>query len=267
MNTKKSLEMIVRDSSLETKLALASTQHSGIEDFINEFLSNFLSPQTKRAYIKDLMEFFDFLKAGNITINSPSDIKSAWFKIYRDEMINHGFAPATINRRLVAVRSFVKWAVAMKLMDHNPLDAVKLPKVSTISPTIAFDDEEVTRMMSSPNITTKSGNTHRLIIVLLFYLGTRRSELVNIRCKDIFEDRGHRVLRIIGKGKKDKLSKMDVVGFMFKKGQLAKDELGMVEVKEYYSFVAIKINKVKDVLRLVENEKIKNMKTKIELAE
>lgn len=71
----------------------------------------------------------------------------------------------------------------------------------------------------------------------------------------------------IGKGKKDKLSKMDVVGFMFKKGQLAKEELGMVEVKEYYSFVAVKANKVKDVLRLVQNEKIKNMKTKIELAE
>ena len=70
----------------------------------------------------------------------------------------------------------------------------------------------------------------------------------------------------IGKGKKDKLSKMDIVGFMFKKGQLAKDELGMVEVKEFYSFVAIKVNKVNDVLRLVENEKIKNMKTKIDLA-
>jgi len=54
---------------------------------------------------------------------------------------------------------------------------------------------------------------------------------------------------------------------MFKKGQLAKDELGMVEVKEYYSFVAIKVNKVKEVLRLVENEKIKNMKTRIELAD
>lgn len=71
----------------------------------------------------------------------------------------------------------------------------------------------------------------------------------------------------IGKGKKDKLSKMDVVGFMFKKGQLANDELGMVEVKAYYSFVAIRESKVKDVLRLVENEKIKNKKTKIELAE
>jgi len=71
----------------------------------------------------------------------------------------------------------------------------------------------------------------------------------------------------IGKGKKNKLSKMDVVGFMFKKGQLAKNELGMVEVKDYYTFVAVKANKVKEVLRLIENEKIKNMKTKFELAE
>jgi len=71
----------------------------------------------------------------------------------------------------------------------------------------------------------------------------------------------------IGKGKKDKLSKMDVVGFMFKKGLLEKQDLGMVEVKDYYSFVAIKAGKVKEVLRLVANEKIKNMKTKMELAE
>ena len=71
----------------------------------------------------------------------------------------------------------------------------------------------------------------------------------------------------IGKGKKDKLSKMDVVGFMFKKGLLEKEDLGMVEVKEYFSYVALKSNKVKAVLQLIQNEKIKNMKTKIDLAE
>ena len=71
----------------------------------------------------------------------------------------------------------------------------------------------------------------------------------------------------IGKGKKDKLSKMDVVGFMFKKGMMAKEYLGMVEVKDYFSYVAVKSSKVKEVLRLIQNEKIKNMKTKIDLAE
>lgn len=71
----------------------------------------------------------------------------------------------------------------------------------------------------------------------------------------------------IGKGKKDKLSKMDVVGFMFKKGLVAKEELGMVEVKEYFSYVAVKASRVKEVLALIQHEKIKNMKTKIDLAE
>lgn len=71
----------------------------------------------------------------------------------------------------------------------------------------------------------------------------------------------------IGKGKKDKLSKMDIVGFLFKKGGLAKDELGMVEVKEFYSYAAVKASKVQAVLKLVQNEKIKNMKTKIELSD
>ena len=71
----------------------------------------------------------------------------------------------------------------------------------------------------------------------------------------------------IGKGKKDKLSKMDVVGFMFKKGLVAKEELGMVEVKDYFSYVAVKASRVKEVIRLIQNEKIKNMKTKIDLAE
>lgn len=70
----------------------------------------------------------------------------------------------------------------------------------------------------------------------------------------------------IGKGKKDKLSKMDVVGFMFKKGFLEREELGMVEVKDYFSYVAVKANKLKALLKNVENEKIKNMKVRIEEA-
>jgi len=41
----------------------------------------------------------------------------------------------------------------------------------------------------------------------------------------------------------------------------------MVEVKDYFSYVAVKASRVKEVIRLIQNEKIKNMKTKIDLAE
>lgn len=70
----------------------------------------------------------------------------------------------------------------------------------------------------------------------------------------------------IGKGKKDNLSKMDVVGFLFKKGLLEREDLGLVEVKDYFSYVAVKVNKLKSLLKNIENQKIKNMKVRIEEA-
>lgn len=69
----------------------------------------------------------------------------------------------------------------------------------------------------------------------------------------------------IGKGKRDKISKGDVVGFLFQKGGLQKDELGIVEVKERYAMAAVKATKVDALLKNVADQKIKGMKTKFEL--
>ena len=70
----------------------------------------------------------------------------------------------------------------------------------------------------------------------------------------------------IGKGKKDKINKIDIVGFLFKKGGLSKDDVGKVDVKEHYAFVAISRKKSQQTLKLIQNEKIKGVKTLIELA-
>jgi site-specific recombinase XerD len=190
---------------LARKFQEASQKKSDIQDFINEFLVQFLSEDTKTAYIKDLKFFFDFLRSGNVIISHPGEIQSYHFQLYRDHLIERSLSSATINRRLVCIRSFIKWAVAARLMDHNPLDTIKLPKVQTESPTVAFDDEEVLKMIHAPDITTHKGRTHRLIMVMLFNLGLRRSELVNIKLFQLFQDRGHMVLRIHGKGDKVRL--------------------------------------------------------------
>lgn len=70
----------------------------------------------------------------------------------------------------------------------------------------------------------------------------------------------------IGKGKKDKLNKIDIVGFLYKKGGLAKEDVGQVDVKERYAFAAIRRSKAKQVLTLIRGERIKGMKTLIEEA-
>lgn len=70
----------------------------------------------------------------------------------------------------------------------------------------------------------------------------------------------------IGKGKKDKLSKVDIVGFLYKKGGLGKDDIGRIDVKDHYAFVAVRRKKLKQLLNLVQGEKIKGIKTIIEEA-
>ena len=70
----------------------------------------------------------------------------------------------------------------------------------------------------------------------------------------------------IGKGKKEKLSRIDIAGFLYKKGNLTREDVGAIDVKEHYAFVAVRRAKVKQLLNLIQGEKIKGMKTIIEEA-
>lgn len=69
----------------------------------------------------------------------------------------------------------------------------------------------------------------------------------------------------IGKGKKDKVSKGDVLGFLCKKCRLSGNEIGRIDVADRYCYVAVIREKVKSVLRLAAGEKIKGVKTIVEL--
>lgn len=70
----------------------------------------------------------------------------------------------------------------------------------------------------------------------------------------------------ISAGKKDKVSKGDIVGFLTKKGGLAGDDIGLVMPLDYSSYVSIKRPLVSKVLQSIQNEKLKNMKVKVEVA-
>ncbi len=70
----------------------------------------------------------------------------------------------------------------------------------------------------------------------------------------------------ISGGKKSKLSKMDIVGFLMQKGKIEKQDLGLIEVKDTISFAAVRKDKVKAMLERVGQEKMKGKKYKIEMA-
>lgn len=68
----------------------------------------------------------------------------------------------------------------------------------------------------------------------------------------------------IGKGKKDKISKGDIVGFLCKTGGLKANEIGRIDVKDRYAYVAVRRERLQQVLRLTQGEKIKGIRTIIE---
>jgi superfamily II DNA/RNA helicase len=67
-------------------------------------------------------------------------------------------------------------------------------------------------------------------------------------------------------GKKDKVNKVDIVGFLSHKGQLKKEDIGLIEVKDFTSFVAIRKSKASHTLQLIKTERLKNKKVKIDVA-
>lgn len=79
-------------------------------------------------------------------------------------------------------------------------------------------------------------------------------------------DKPHWTTLFIAAGKKDKVNKTDIVGFLTQKGQLKKEDIGLIEVKDFYSFVAIRKLKASHTLHLIKDERIKNKKVKIAVA-
>ncbi len=70
----------------------------------------------------------------------------------------------------------------------------------------------------------------------------------------------------IAAGKKDKVNKVDIVGFLGNQGKLKKEDIGLIEVKDFFSFAAVRKVKMGETLRLIKDQKIKNKKVKIDIA-
>ena len=68
----------------------------------------------------------------------------------------------------------------------------------------------------------------------------------------------------IGKGKKDKISKGDIVGLLCKQAGLSGSEIGRIDVKDYYAYVAVVRSKLMQVLKQLNGQKIKGLKTLFE---
>ena len=84
--------------------------------------------------------------------------------------------------------------------------------------------------------------------------------------KNVLPGKAEWLTLYLSAGKKEKINKVDIVGLLLQKGQLKKEELGKIEVLDHCSFVAVKSDKIDEVVRLIRNEKIKKKSVKMEIS-
>jgi superfamily II DNA/RNA helicase len=94
----------------------------------------------------------------------------------------------------------------------------------------------------------------------------QQPEIEELPTKNIIPQPSEWATLYIAAGKKDKINKIDIVGLLLKKGELEKDDLGLIEVLDHTSYAGVKRNKIERVVKLVKGEKIKNKKVKIEIS-
>ena len=113
-----------------------------------------------------------------------------------------GDSKRTIARRLSCLRKFFAWLYTEKLIKQNPAELLDTPKLPLYLPEV-LSIEEIQRLLSAPDTSTKLGQRDLAMLHLLYASGLRVSELVHVKATDIDFQRG--IIRVFGKGKKERL--------------------------------------------------------------
>ena len=176
---------------------------------MREFLKNYTSIQTKRAYYFDLLSFSDYYKL-NMHHKRLIDINREDIINYRDYLVSfggkdgRGVSSKTINRRLACLYALFEYLKKEKILQENPVEFVKRFKISSKVVSSYMDEELVDEYFKIPLNTYKGSDLlERVVCRALFTFGMRVDELSSIRIKNLIVVDGKYSLRYKIKGGKE----------------------------------------------------------------
>ena len=174
---------------------------------INEFL-NYLKFERNRSdltiknYGEDLRAFKEFY--GNLEgCHSWKSVDSDIIRDWMESMMDKGNNATSINRRLSALRSFYRFALARKLVDKDPVHGVTGPKRGRPLPQF-LKENEMDRLLDAGSWTEGFEDVRDRTIIMTFYeTGIRLSELIGL--DDSMVDFSNRQLKVTGKRNKQRV--------------------------------------------------------------
>jgi integrase/recombinase XerC len=160
------------------------------------------SPHTVRAYLGDLVGLLDHV--ARLGGRNVSDIDLATMRGWLGILRENGSSRATMARRAASLRTFCAWAYRSGLIDNDPGQLLASPKTGRTLPSVLRTDEaeQLMTVRDDPDAPEAVALRDRLVVELLYASGIRVSELVGLDIDDV--DRRRRVLRVLGKGAKER---------------------------------------------------------------
>jgi len=158
------------------------------------FLARY-SGRTLEAYRFDLRCFFQWADEHGLDVLTVS---RAHIELYRSDMEQRGLAASTIDCRLSTVCGYFKFTHIDGRIAANPAQYVRRPEVQPTEPH-GMDRGELGRFLFTAE---QFDRVHAALAVLLGLNGLRITEACSTNIEDLGFERGHRTLRIIGKGNK-----------------------------------------------------------------
>jgi len=180
----------------------------GISSFISSLsVEKGFSNNTLEAYKNDLSQFAAFVRE---RLAKEDKSQASWENVDRALILDYlvtlrerSYAPATMARKVAAIKSFFNFLVAEGTLKKNPTEGVSGPKVGKALPK-AISIEDVEKLLEQPDkLATPEAKRDKAMLELLYATGMRVSEMVSLNVRDVNLRNGF--VRCFGKGSKERL--------------------------------------------------------------
>ncbi|RFU20013.1 tyrosine-type recombinase/integrase [Geodermatophilus marinus] len=159
-----------------------------------------LSAHTVRAYVGDVVRLLDHLaRRGGGRVD---DLDLATLRSWLAQGRTRGASRATTARRAAAARSFTAWLRRAGLTPDDVGQRLVSPRAHRTLPDVLAPDQARAAVESRAGAEDPVGLRDAVVLELLYASGIRVSELVGLDVDDV--DRGRRLLRVLGKGRKER---------------------------------------------------------------
>lgn len=169
-------------------------------DYLSSELNR--SQQTVESYRDDLKHFEKFAKDLSDSF-SWETVDSDMVRDWMESMMDKGNSAATVSRRLSALKTFYRFALARHYVESDPVYSIKGPKKEKPLPQFV-KESEMDELLDRQAWGDDYNNVRARTIIILFYeTGMRLSELVNLDDKDVNFVTSE--IKITGKGNKQRI--------------------------------------------------------------